>query len=114
MNATHDRNEAAYKRLKDELARRYPEGHFVAFDDGQVVADAASFDELIAALAAIGKDRPDIFVVEAGVDYPEEVYIPPLLIEPREAQDELDQLCEESPVDSNGTRLTRDQLHERR
>jgi len=31
-----------------------------------------------------------------------------------QACDELDQLCDASPVDSFGTRLTRDQLHERR
>ena len=27
------------------------------------------------ALSAIGKDRPDVFVVQAGVDYPDEVFI---------------------------------------
>jgi len=30
------------------------------------------------------------------------------------ACDELDDLCHQFPIDSNGTRLTRDQLHERR
>jgi predicted DNA-binding antitoxin AbrB/MazE fold protein len=30
------------------------------------------------------------------------------------ACDELDQLCDEFPIDSRGNRLTRDQLHERR
>jgi predicted DNA-binding antitoxin AbrB/MazE fold protein len=28
--------------------------------------------------------------------------------------DELDQVCDEFPIDSGGARLTRDQLHERR
>jgi predicted DNA-binding antitoxin AbrB/MazE fold protein len=32
----------------------------------------------------------------------------------RTALDELDQLCDEYPIDSEGTLLTRDQLHERR
>jgi len=32
----------------------------------------------------------------------------------RRACDELDALCDEFPVDSQGLRLTRDQLHERR
>ena len=29
------------------------------------------------------------------------------------ACDELDRLCDENPIDSQGNRLTRDQLHER-
>ncbi len=75
MDSSYERNRAAYERSKDELPRLYPRGRFVAFDDGQIVADAASFDELTAALAAIGKDRPDLFVVQAGADYPDEVFI---------------------------------------
>ena len=70
-----EKNQAAYRRMKQELAERYPAGWFVAFDDGAIIADAATFDELTAALAAIDKDRPDIFVVQAGVNYPEEVFI---------------------------------------
>ena len=72
---SRQKNQAAFKRVKRELANRYPPGRFVAFDDGEIVADAATFDDLTAALAAIGKDRPDIFVVQAGVNYPEEVFI---------------------------------------
>ena len=70
-----EKNEAAYRAVKDELSKRYPPGQFIAFDDGQIVADAASFDELTERLAGLGKDRPDIFVIQAGVDYPEEVFI---------------------------------------
>ena len=36
------------------------------------------------------------------------------LAQAKQACEELDQLCDESPVDSRGTKLTRDQLHERR
>jgi hypothetical protein len=72
---SRQKNQAAFKRMKQELANRYPPGWFVALDDGEIVADAASFDDLTAALAAIGKDRPDILVVQAGVNYPEEVFI---------------------------------------
>jgi hypothetical protein len=75
MNIDDDKNLAAYKAAIGELSQRYPPGRFVAFDDGQIVADAASFDELTLALAAIGKDRPDVFVVQAGADYPDEVCI---------------------------------------
>ena len=35
-------------------------------------------------------------------------------VNPGEALDELDRLCEEVPIDSGGEKLTRDQLHERR
>ncbi len=61
--------------MKDELLDRYPDGHFVAFDDGQLVADAATFDQLTEALAELEKDRPDLFVVQVGVDYPDKVFI---------------------------------------
>jgi len=36
------------------------------------------------------------------------------LAQATQACDELDQLCDQSPVDSRGIKLTRDQLHERR
>ena len=75
MNSNQERNRAAFQEIKHELSERYPPGHFIAFDDGQVVADAASFDELTETLAAIGKDRPDVFVVQVGADYPDEVFI---------------------------------------
>jgi hypothetical protein len=75
MDSNRKKNQAAFQEAKQELKNRYSPGHFVAFDDGQIVADAASFDELTNALAAIGKDRPDVFVVQAGVDYPDEVFI---------------------------------------
>lgn len=40
--------------------------------------------------------------------------IEPAPEEVRLAWEELERLCVESPIDSGGTRLTRDQLHERR
>jgi hypothetical protein len=42
---------------------------------GQIVADADSFDKLTKTLAVIGKNRPEVFVVLAGVDYPDEIFI---------------------------------------
>ena len=75
MASNRKKNQTAFERAKQKLKDRYPSGHFVAFDDGQIVADAASFDELTKALAAIGKDCPDVFVVQAGVDYPDDVFI---------------------------------------
>lgn len=75
MSSKREKNLAAFHEAKQELSERYPPGRFVAFDDGQIVADAASFDELTEALAAIGKDRPDVFVVQAGAEYPDEVFM---------------------------------------
>jgi hypothetical protein len=75
MTSKQERNRAAFQQSRHDLSNRYPSGQFVAFDDGQIVADAASFDELTKTLAAIGKDRPDVFVVQAGTDYPDEVLI---------------------------------------
>ena len=75
MTSSRKKNEAAFQEAKRELNDRYPPGQFVAFDDSQIVADAASFAELTEALAAIGKDRPDVFVVQAGADYPDKVFI---------------------------------------
>ena len=75
MNSIRQTNQAAFEAMKDELLDRYPDGHFVAFDDGQLVADAATFDQLTEALAELEKDRPDLFVVQVGVDYPDKVFI---------------------------------------
>lgn len=75
MNPDNARNERAYREAEQKLSVRYPAGHFVAFDDGRIVADAPDFDRLTEALAAIGKDRSDVFVVQAGVKYPDEVFI---------------------------------------
>jgi hypothetical protein len=75
MDSNQEKNRAAFHEAKRALSDRYPAGRFVAFDDGQIVADAASLDELTAVLAAIGKDRPDVFVVQAGVDYADQVDI---------------------------------------
>jgi len=64
-------NRGAYVRLKDAIDRTYPHGQFVAMHDDAVVADAVSFDELMIALRAKGKDPRHTLVVQAGVQYPE-------------------------------------------
>jgi hypothetical protein len=68
-------NNAAYRRLKNSLALTYGQGRYIAFANGQVVADAAEFEELTPKLKAKGLDSPRVFVVQAGVDYPEEAII---------------------------------------
>jgi hypothetical protein len=75
MNSQHAINQEAFRQMKRGLDDQYPHGHFVSFDGGQLVADAESFDKLTEALQTIDKDRPDIFVAQAGVDDPNEVFI---------------------------------------
>ena len=70
-----ERNRAAFQEAKHALSKQHLPGHFVAFDDGKYVAHAASFDELTKTLAAIGKDRRDVLVVQAGTNYPDEVFV---------------------------------------
>ena len=63
-------NNAAFRRLEEDLKQRYPHGQFIAFMDGVIVADGASFAELDAKLCAAGKDPSSAFVVQAGHHYP--------------------------------------------
>jgi len=65
----------AYRRLKPEIDTRFPKGHFVAIDDGQVIADAPSYRELDAKLTPMRARKPVFFVVQAGDDMPKYVTI---------------------------------------
>jgi hypothetical protein len=69
--ALSDPNYQAYRRLKVDIDRSYPIGHFVAIVDGRITADAARFDELDRMLEALGLAPEDTFVVQAGVDHPQ-------------------------------------------
>lgn len=68
-------NQTAFRRLKSTIDQMYPKGQFLAIHGGQIVADAATLDELLAALAAQGKAPHESLAVQAGVDYPEFVHI---------------------------------------
>ena len=68
-------NHAAYERLKPEIDRRYPAGQFVAIYDGCVVANAPTFEQLFAGVKELTTRPRDVFVVQAGVDYPKEATI---------------------------------------
>ena len=68
-------NQAAYRRLREFIRAKYPQGRFVGIAGGKIVADAASFRELDAMLHEMGFNSRDALVVEAGVDYPEMVII---------------------------------------
>lgn len=69
------RNQAAYRQLRSSIEKAYAPGRFLAISGGQIVADAAGFDELNALLRQMGNQSPDVLVVQAGVDYPETVTI---------------------------------------
>jgi cobalamin biosynthesis protein CbiG len=64
-------NLAAYERLKSELAAKYPKGHFIGIANGKVVADAATLDELIVRLRALGLDPKRVLGVQAGIEVPQ-------------------------------------------
>ena len=67
----HTPNEAAFRALKPTIDQTYPKGHFVAIDDEQIVADAATLDELLGRLEALGRDPKMGLAVQAGIEYPE-------------------------------------------
>lgn len=77
MDSTQERqlNQTAYRRLKESLKQTYPPGRYVAISGGQVVADAARFDELRVVLGGMGKDPAQVLIVQAGADYLESAVI---------------------------------------
>jgi hypothetical protein len=74
-NEERDLNQAAFRRLKPDIDRTYPFGRFVAIHHGKVVADGATFEELDDALNESGLTSRNILVIQAGVDYPEFIWI---------------------------------------
>ena len=52
----HQRNQNAYRQMKEDLAAQYPEGHFVAISEGRVIADAADLKKLIALVKSQGRE----------------------------------------------------------
>jgi len=68
-------NQKAYKRLKDEIARTYAHGRFVAIHNGKIAADAASFEELDDTLNAQGIGTRDVLIAQAGISFPDYVSI---------------------------------------
>jgi hypothetical protein len=68
-------NQTAFRRLREDIARTYQRGQFVAISEGQIVADAETFAALRARLEAMGKDPTHVLVAQAGFDYPETAMI---------------------------------------
>ncbi|MCC7338986.1 MAG: hypothetical protein IT422_28150 [Pirellulaceae bacterium] len=75
MHSQDKKNQAAFDSCKDQLHKKFGIGTYVAFDDGELIANAQSFDELTAMLAEQGRDRPDVFVVQVAESFPERVFI---------------------------------------
>jgi hypothetical protein len=71
----YERNNAAYRRLKETISRTYPHGWFVGIADEEVVGAAADFHALESLLREQGKDPRRVLVVQAGVNYPDYVTI---------------------------------------
>ncbi len=63
-------NQAAYRRLKPHIDQTYPNGRFIAIDSGEVLADAATLNALIATLKELGKDSREVLAVQAGAEHP--------------------------------------------
>src|SRR5438552_18566476 len=68
-------NEIAYRNLKPTIDRTYPKGQLIAIHNQQIVANAATFPELLANLAAQGLNSKECLAVQAGVDYLDFAYI---------------------------------------
>ncbi len=76
MSASHPKSTIEqYKAARREIDGRFPTGHFVAVEGGQVVADAPSHRLLVEILCTNGKNPKDMLVVQAGVQYPESAVI---------------------------------------
>jgi hypothetical protein len=73
---SHELNQAAFRKLKPTIDKTYPPGRFVALYGGEVIGDAATFQELHDSLTARGfVDPEEVLVLQAGVEYPEFAYI---------------------------------------
>jgi hypothetical protein len=76
MNTEHRaENQAAFRRMKATIDASYPAGQFVAIYQGQIVADAKSFDELQRTIDNLGIDLRQSLVVQARHEYPETAVI---------------------------------------
>jgi hypothetical protein len=75
MRPDSQRKSTAQRHLRQVIDQTHPHGWFVAIDEDQVVGAAATFGELEGLLRAEGLDPRRLLVVEAGIDYPENVTI---------------------------------------
>jgi hypothetical protein len=64
-------NLQTYERLKSKIDGSYPRGWFIGINDGRIISVAATIDELIAAIEAMGQNPRDALAVRAGDRYPD-------------------------------------------
>jgi 23S rRNA-/tRNA-specific pseudouridylate synthase len=69
------RNQRAYRRLKKQIDETYPAGQYVAIVRDKIVADAPDFRQLMVKTEPIERDPDRRFVIQAGVDYPQEMIV---------------------------------------
>lgn len=74
-NREREVNQTAYRQLKPTIDQTYPPGRFVAIHEGKIAGDARTFRELDDSLTARGLTSRNILVIQAGVKYPDYVYI---------------------------------------
>jgi hypothetical protein len=72
-------NEAAFPRLKPVIDAGYPPKQFVAIANGEIVADDADFDKLVAKLAVLGIGRMDALFERAGDPVPGRAVFPGMM-----------------------------------
>ena len=67
----HDLDQAAYRRLEENINQTYPEGQFVAIYGEMVVGDASELFTLYESLKKAGINPQDALIIQAGHRYPE-------------------------------------------
>jgi hypothetical protein len=73
----HVVNQAALDRVKDDLPNRYPHLQWVAFSNGEIVADDPNVGPLLARLEEMGLNPRCCMVHRVGDDWPgDRVYLP--------------------------------------
>jgi hypothetical protein len=95
-------NNSTFWRLRPTIDRTYPKGWAVAIDDGRIIADAGTFEQLDAILAAQGADSREVLVAEAGFEYPRPddytgIWITPLEDEPAATSPTANQEAGDAP-----------------
>lgn len=70
-------NQAGLDRVLDELPKRYPHLQWVAFSEGEIVADDPNVDALLTRLEDMGLNPRYCMVHRVGDDWPgDRVYLP--------------------------------------
>jgi hypothetical protein len=75
LMSQNSHNQVAYEGLQQEIDRRFPAGHFVAIENGAVLADDATHRQLIDKLRSQGRSPQGMLIVQAGVKYPQSAII---------------------------------------